>query len=527
MLRLVEAIGEPPAAEPAGLLAPPDPDRQPEPVPAVGKQADQLGVLLGAAEEVVAGHDPLGRARPAPIALEAGPDERLVGQVVAGEDARDPLEERRLGHRAGRREEAEHRPLDPVGERARRRSRGPSASASHQRPGATSARRRRPASDRPSAISASSASTWSGGASAGRVERRAAIDGRSGGAPRRRPWRSSGRAAASARSRGPGRRRGVRAGPVRAAVRRRAACRGGPRSLGTPAGPVEASAGASRRRRPAAIRAVELAIRDEPAELARPVEPDQDLAEEPIGGGGLAARLEALDRDVDDGVPDVGRGEGPPIEPLGRAEQARSGHDVGVAGPAGQGIERDIGAGPRPGRQDRARWHQLDAPDRLVVTVAEPCGEQPEPGPDAADRGRDERLRAAVDELDHLAVAGDRGLDRCQRAGQRRGLPAPRRPDRRTRQRGERKAAGRLGPDRPGRRPVGHRQAFLVRANRRLAEDEPDAATQGRAAGPAVPARPSDASAPMARVVDGPLTPTTAVALPSSSARRSLPSSNT
>jgi len=58
-------------------------------VPAVGEAGDHLGVLLRPAQEVVAGHDPIGGARPAAIALEARPDEGLVGQIVAGEEGGD------------------------------------------------------------------------------------------------------------------------------------------------------------------------------------------------------------------------------------------------------------------------------------------------------------------------------------------------------------------------------------------------------------------------------------------------------
>ena len=64
---------------------------------------------------------PLGGAGEAAIAVETGPDEAVVGQVVTGEQRRDPLEERGLGERAGGREEAEDRPLDAVGERDRGR----------------------------------------------------------------------------------------------------------------------------------------------------------------------------------------------------------------------------------------------------------------------------------------------------------------------------------------------------------------------------------------------------------------------
>ena len=56
-------------------------------------------------QQVVGGDEPVGRAGEAAVAVEAGPDERLVGQVVAGEQRRDPVEERGLG-RAGRRSTA-------------------------------------------------------------------------------------------------------------------------------------------------------------------------------------------------------------------------------------------------------------------------------------------------------------------------------------------------------------------------------------------------------------------------------------
>ena len=63
--------------------------------------------------------EPVRGAGQAPVAVEAGADERLVGQVGAGEQARDPVEELRLGQRAGGRQQAVDRPFDPVGERRR------------------------------------------------------------------------------------------------------------------------------------------------------------------------------------------------------------------------------------------------------------------------------------------------------------------------------------------------------------------------------------------------------------------------
>ena len=73
-------------------------------------------MLLAATQQVVAGDDPLGRAGQAPIAVETRPDEALVGQVGTAEHARDPLEERRLGHRSGGRQQAEDAPFDTIGE---------------------------------------------------------------------------------------------------------------------------------------------------------------------------------------------------------------------------------------------------------------------------------------------------------------------------------------------------------------------------------------------------------------------------
>ena len=60
---------------------------------------------------------PLGRAGEAAVAVEAGPHQRVVRDVVAAEQGRDPLEEGGLGHRSGGGQQAEHRPLDAVGER--------------------------------------------------------------------------------------------------------------------------------------------------------------------------------------------------------------------------------------------------------------------------------------------------------------------------------------------------------------------------------------------------------------------------
>ncbi len=81
---------------------------------------DQLAVLLAAPREVVGGDEDVRRAGEAPVALEAGADKGLVGQVRADEQAGDPVEERRLGQGSGSREQAVDGPLDAIGEGCRR-----------------------------------------------------------------------------------------------------------------------------------------------------------------------------------------------------------------------------------------------------------------------------------------------------------------------------------------------------------------------------------------------------------------------
>src|SRR6266446_2557974 len=104
-LAIVEPVGETPRAQPSNLLALADPGTHPQAVTAVDQGGDHLAVLLGAAEELVGGEEVVCGAGEAAVAPQAGPDERLVRQVVTGEERRHPLEERRLGQRAGGREE--------------------------------------------------------------------------------------------------------------------------------------------------------------------------------------------------------------------------------------------------------------------------------------------------------------------------------------------------------------------------------------------------------------------------------------
>jgi len=59
----------------------------------VDQVGDDLAVLVGPTEQVVRGDDPLGGAGETAVAVEAGADERLVRQVVPGEQGGDPLVE--------------------------------------------------------------------------------------------------------------------------------------------------------------------------------------------------------------------------------------------------------------------------------------------------------------------------------------------------------------------------------------------------------------------------------------------------
>src|SRR6185503_5579144 len=136
-------------------------------------------------------------------------------------------------------------------------------------------------------------------------------------------------------------------------------------------------------------------------------------------------------------------------------------------------------------RRNGTGREQVDAAERLVVAVAQPGGEQAEARLDAAERRRDERLATAVDDVDDASVAGDRRLDRGERAGKRRRLPTPGRADRRARQRSQRQPGRGLLADRPGGRPIGQREALLVRSDGWLTDDEPDPAPQAAGSVPA------------------------------------------
>ena len=197
----------------------------------------------------------------------------------------------------------------------------------------------------------------------------------------------------------------------------------------------------------------------------------------------------------------------------GGLKRPRAGHDLGVAGAAGERVERDVRPGPGTGGGRAAGREELDdAPEGLVVAVAEPGRGQPEARP---------RRRRAPPRRAPPSPAVDEGPTRPSRAIEAR----PRRatgqsaaacqphgariagPD----SGGERQPDGRLRTERPGRRPVGHRQAFLVRTDRRLAQDEAD--PRGAPAGADPSRAPPPRRSPASRRAGD---PTTAVAAPSS-----------
>ncbi len=196
--------------------------------------------------------------------------------------------------------------------------------------------------------------------------------------------------------------------------------------------------------------------------------------------GRLATGLESLDRHLGHGLRDLRCGERPPVEPLRRDEEPRAGDDVGVARSARQDVERDVRPGPCSGRHRGAGRDQLDQAGQVVLAVLEPGPDEPEARPDTAEGRGDQGLRAAaVDEEDDAPVTGERRFDGRERPAEGGRLPAPRRADGTTGQRLQRQHGRRFPAEDPGGAPVRHRQPLLVRANRRLAEDQPDAAPAG------------------------------------------------
>ncbi len=215
----------------------------------------------------------------------------------------------------------------------------------------------------------------------------------------------------------------------------------------------------------------------EPPEVARAIQPDQDLAQESLEGHRLAPELEHVDRGVDDrrfrGL-DRERDAWPAFglreHPVRRAE-------VRVAGAAGQRLEGLVRPGPgAPRHGPGSGRHQLHHPARIPARLGKPRAGHAVPGGDATQRAGDERLRAVtLEQQDDACVPGHHRLGGPQRAGDRRGLPAPRRADHRPEQRLERERRRRLAAEHPRGPVVCPREALRDRAQGRRAHGEPDA----------------------------------------------------
>ena len=68
--------------------------------------------------------------------------------------------------------------------------------------------------------------------------------------------------------------------------------------------------------------------------MARPIEPDEDLADEPLRASRLASSAQDRHRDLGDRPGRLGRRERALVEPLGGREHPAARDDVGVAGAA-------------------------------------------------------------------------------------------------------------------------------------------------------------------------------------------------
>ena len=138
-------------------------------------------------------------------------------------------------------------------------------------------------------------------------------------------------------------------------------------------------------------------VRDEAPELTGSIEADEDLPEQPLVAGRLAARLEDLDRGVGHGPRDVRRRERTPIEPLRRRRTGRGpGRGRGRRRRPGDASQSDVGPGPRPGGGTGAPGGtNSTVPRDLVAGLGQSRTHQPIAGRDTAERGRDEGLRTA------------------------------------------------------------------------------------------------------------------------------------
>ncbi len=161
--------------------------------------------------------------------------------------------------------------------------------------------------------------------------------------------------------------------------------------------------------------------RDEPPELPGPVEPDQDLTEEALVAGGLAARLEDLDGRLGHRARDVRLGRADAVEPLGRREQAPPRRRLRVPGAAGDVRQDDVRPGPGTDRHRRPGRHELDRSAGVLAGLGEPGADQPVPGGDAAQGGRHETLGApGLEDEDRPTIAREERSGRVERPADRR-----------------------------------------------------------------------------------------------------------
>jgi len=163
---------------------------------------------------------------------------------------------------------------------------------------------------------------------------------------------------------------------------------------------------------------------DEAAKLAGAIEPDEDLAEQPLVASRLAPSAEDLDGRLRDRPGRLGGRERAGVDPLGRREEARSRDEVGVASSPRVAPQQDVAARPRPRRQGPARRHELDDPPDLLVGLGEPGLDEPVSGADATERRGHERLGTAALEQEHdPGIPGQVRRDGIEGAPQGRRLP--------------------------------------------------------------------------------------------------------
>ena len=411
-------------------------------------------MLLAPAQQVVAGDQAVRRAGQAAVAVEAGADETLVGQVVAGEQRRDPLVERRLGDRPGRRQQAEDGPLDAIGERHGRGlavlalGEPPAAGldlddAALRRPGQlvadqgeqaldrVGAQRRVPSADAPDA----------GPVAPGRgLGRARAVGGRAvvgvGAGPRRRSRRP-------------------RSGAVRRAPRR---------STATPSRPRRGPArpGASRRPAGGAVRPGRgrRGPRRGPARSA-PARP---------GPAAISTVVSVTVRAAS--AAENGRWS----NRSGGANRPRPGTTSGSPAPPGDGSRPTLPRVRGPGGRSRARRQQLDDAGGVVVGIGQPGAQRPGSPPS---RRPSPRRRPPPRRRRRAGRPGRRGPSTGSTASSARPIDAACQLHGGA-QRGARERVDRAGApaaSRPSTQAVavvGRGQALQARAHRRLAEDEPD-----------------------------------------------------